>query len=213
MPEKVGLTEVFIDAPKFTTKKLWKIADETRSYFPKGLLEIELLDSLSIENCNMTQEQIGSILEKIRIKNDFDKIIGLSSQINYLNKPKDAAYCGHGFEDKMVAVLNENVNLNRITLGLAHELGHLYLLSHCNYLFSKLKAILDKDEEPIRCLLMGFIEIYGLADTCKEVRKKENKDINLNIDCDGPYIMCAPFKTTKKSFSPRDYAYLESLVK
>ena len=57
--------------------------------------------------------------------------------------------------------------------------------------------------------MKGLVE--GMV--CDAIKKRQLEELKINIDCLGPYIMCAPFNVNKKSFSPRDYAHLESLVK
>ena len=231
MPERIGLIEVFIDKPKFTTEELEKIAVKTASYFPKNLLEIILDEPLSLEQRDVSEYKVASALEDIRFKTGLSKIFGLSRGVHYMEKPENFPYYGREFHEKMVAVfdigyLNDmslyphktNVIPNPdISLYIAHELGHLYGLSHyCDNLYSRILSACEKADSFTKSFLTSILSnMKGLVEgvICKEIRNNEFEGLEVNIDCHGPYIMCAPFNVTEKSFSSKDYAFLESLVK
>ena len=219
-PESVGLIEILKGESEFTQKELRKITRETTSYFPKGLLEFVLLDPFRLKQETPDEKKLASALENIRIKTRLDKIVGISRRIPYLKEKKGIICHAKAFLDKMVVVYNETQNLNGTSLNLAHDIGHLYGLTHCDYLFffSRLKSYGFQVDLPTKFLLLrvlDYVDMYGPRITCRELRKTDIKEVNsIFDDCpERDYIMCAACEATKKSFSPRDYAWLESLMK
>lgn len=216
MPEQVGLVEVFVDKPNIRREVLTKVSEDVVSYFPQSLLVITLLDPISLKvtgGKHPKQEEAVSTLLNVKLRNDMQKIVGISREVLFIKKRPWIV--GRAFPDKDVAIYNFKKRCRISPLGIGHELGHLYLVeefgkAECpiDYLNSKFKST-ELQDYGILGLMLGLIEEPGFENIEKGLR-------SICRECpEKGYIMCPrdTLKHYKKSFSPRHYAYLESLVK